>query len=330
MTNILEGAAYTTDQKNIDGYTFEKTEGDAVSGTMDSDKVVTYVYSKIPEPVYYTLTVNYVDLEKNPIAEQIVVTNILEGAAYTTDQKNIDGYTFERTEGDAVSGTMDSDKVVTYVYSKNAPVVPPVEPEQPPVEPEQPPVEPEQPPVEPEQPPVEPEQPPVEPEEPPVEPEEPPVVPVVVVIYCDLTVNYVDEDGNVLADQITEREQMGTLYTTEELAIEGYTFEYVEGDAASGIMDSDKVVTYVYSKNAPVEPEIPVEPPVEPSEPPVEPEQPPVEPEIPEEPIDIPDEEVPLADVPSTGDFSAVWMALTGISAAGLVGLGVTRKKKED
>ena len=46
--------------------------------------------------------------------------------------------------------------------------------------------------------------------------------------------------------------------------------------------------------------------------------------------IDIEDPEVPLADVPTTGDPAVLWMALTGISAIGLTGLGIARKKKED
>ena len=81
-------------------------------------------------------------------------------------------------------------------------------------------------------------------------------------------------------------------------------------------------------------PEDPVDPPEDPVDPPVEPNDPPVDPtdpvEDPEEPIEIEDPEVPLADVPETGSIAVVWMVLSGVSAAGLIGLGVTRKKKED
>jgi len=68
----------------------------------------------------------------------------------------------------------------------------------------------------------------------------------------DLTVNYVDEAGNAVAEQITKTGILyGTEYTTEQKAVEDYTFERMaEGsDAASGMMDAHKVVTYVYSKN---------------------------------------------------------------------------------
>lgn len=78
------------------------------------------------------------------------------------------------------------------------------------------------------------------------------------------------------------------------------------------------------------------EPPVEPTEPPVVPTEPPVDPtESPVNPdplsddglIDIIDEDVPLADVPKTGDLSTLWMALSGLSAGGLL---LLNRKKED
>ena len=42
--------------------------------------------------------------------------------------------------------------------------------------------------------------------------------------------------------------------------------------------------------------------------------------------IDIFDEDVPLADVPKTGDISTLWMALSTISAGGLILLNKKRK----
>jgi len=49
--------------------------------------------------------------------------------------------------------------------------------------------------------------------------------------------------------------------------------------------------------------------------------------EIPE--TEILDEEVPLAAAPETGDISGLWVALSGISAAGMVLLGRKRKEEE-
>ena len=93
---------------------------------------------------------------------------------------------------------------------------------------------------------------------------------------------------------------------------------------------SSTTITNTYV--APVDPEPPVE---IPEEPPVDPE-PPVE--IPEEdvptgetpvepPVEIPEEEVPTGDIPATGDASAIWMAMSAMSGAGLF---LARKKRED
>ena len=55
------------------------------------------------------------------------------------------------------------------------------------------------------------------------------------------------------------------------------------------------------------------------------------EPEVPLAPApeleEILDEEVPLANVPKTGDASALWMALSALSGAGLF---LVRKKREE
>ena len=43
--------------------------------------------------------------------------------------------------------------------------------------------------------------------------------------------------------------------------------------------------------------------------------------------VEIPDEDVPMGSAPKTGDISTLWIALSGISAAGMIVLG---KKRED
>ena len=110
---------------------------------MDSDKVVVYVYSVKevppveppvnPEPVYYTLTVHYVDESGAAVADSDVTQGLPEGSPYTTAAKQVEGYNegVWNSSSDAVSGTMDSDKVVVYVYSVKEvpPVEPPVNPE---------------------------------------------------------------------------------------------------------------------------------------------------------------------------------------------------------
>ena len=45
--------------------------------------------------------------------------------------------------------------------------------------------------------------------------------------------------------------------------------------------------------------------------------------------VEIPDDEVPLADAPKTGDTSLLWLALCGLSGAGMLGLKRKRKIEE-
>ena len=55
--------------------------------------------------------------------------------------------------------------------------------------------------------------------------------------------------------------------------------------------------------------------------------------DIPDEDVpltNIPDEAVPLADVPKTGDNSRIWMALALLSGAGLAGMFVKDKRREE
>lgn len=66
-----------------------------------------------------TLTVNWVDTDGNVLAEQLVQTGLKTGVAYSTQQKEFEGYTFQTTTGAAVSGVMTADRTVTYVYTKD-------------------------------------------------------------------------------------------------------------------------------------------------------------------------------------------------------------------
>ena len=52
--------------------------------------------------------------------------------------------------------------------------------------------------------------------------------------------------------------------------------------------------------------------------------------EEPEGFTEIPEEEVPMADVPRTGDISALWLALSALSGTGLAGVSVIGRRKRD
>lgn len=61
-------------------------------------------------------------------------------------------------------------------------------------------------------------------------------------------VNYVDEQGNILAEQIVLKGQANASYTTEQKTIEGYRFVSVEGNTSGVFGETEQVVTYVYTK----------------------------------------------------------------------------------
>ena len=62
----------------------------------------------------------------------------------------------------------------------------------------------------------------------------------------------------------------------------------------------------------------------------VTPEQPAPAPDADAPLTDLPDEEVPKADVPKTGDASLLWLALSGLSGAGLAVLTLSDRRKKN
>lgn len=74
----------------------------------------------------FTLTVKWVDDQGNALTAPQVEAGRAAGSSYSTQQKHFEGYTFKTTSGDPVSGVMDKDRTVTYIYTKDAP---PEEPE---------------------------------------------------------------------------------------------------------------------------------------------------------------------------------------------------------
>ena len=156
-----------------------------------------------------------------------------------------------------------------------------------------------------------------------------------------LTVDWVNEDGEIL--RTTERSTVvrGRTYTTTQHEFEGYTFKAMAdgSDAATGIMTGSKHVTYVYALDeVEILPELPPEgegpgEPVKPSEPIV-----PVEPTEPDDGgVEIVPDDVPLGELPNTGlavqpvdpVTTLGLLALTlSLAAAGIGVIG--RKKEED
>jgi hypothetical protein len=253
-TFSTNGHDYTITLTN--GSAFDKDSGAITYVEKTTDFFVAAFYYTIedvtpPAPVKYTLTVNWVDQNGIAISDQ-VNTQMDAGSSYTTEEKEIEGYSFSNMSDDSApaSGVLDANKVVTYVYTE---VIPAPE-------------------------------------------------------TYTLTVNWVDENGNTLAESKTETLATGSEYSTEQKNISGYTFKYMaEGsDPVSGIIDGDKAVTYVYSKNSGgyIQPVVPQPTPNPEPVPDVEP-TPDVEPDsdVEFEPTtEIEDEDVPLAGLPEMDD----------------------------
>ena len=133
--SLKEGSAYDVTAQAalaIQGYTYKVTTGDALTGTLDGNKVVNVVYTK---DNYYTVTVNFVDEDGNTVAPAYTSDSLKEGSTYDVTAQAalaIQGYTYKVTTGDALTGTLDGNKVINVVYTKDT--VDPIKPD--PVKPE--------------------------------------------------------------------------------------------------------------------------------------------------------------------------------------------------
>ena len=124
--------------------------------------------------------------------------------------------------------------------------------------------------------------------------------------YYTVTVNYVDEDGNIVAPAYTSDSlKEGSAYDVTAQAapaIQGYTYKVTTGDPLTGTLDGNKVITVVYTKDTvdPINPD-PVKP-----------------------------EPTKLADTPNTGDSSHMflWLGLAVVSGGAVIGVVIANKKK--
>ncbi|WP_025870794.1 MucBP domain-containing protein [Enterococcus crotali] len=118
-TNGPAGSDYLTEQLTIDGYTFKEVVGNPSGQYTDTTITVKYIYYKNQLPVKdATIIVEYVDVNGNELTSSLTLNGAV-GTNYTTEQKEIDGYTFKNVEGD-VSGTFtDLPITIRYIYTKN-------------------------------------------------------------------------------------------------------------------------------------------------------------------------------------------------------------------
>ncbi|EOH1637322.1 MucBP domain-containing protein [Enterococcus faecalis] len=116
--NIGESFDATTPEYRleIEGYTLKEVRGNSTSKFTDQVQTVTYVYVKNPVKAA-EVTAKYVDTEGNKISDNVVKTGNI-GDDYSTEQKEIDGYTLKEVQGNPTGKYTEQAQTVTYVYLK--------------------------------------------------------------------------------------------------------------------------------------------------------------------------------------------------------------------
>ncbi|QIL50005.1 BspA family leucine-rich repeat surface protein [Weissella coleopterorum] len=111
------GSNYKTEKKDIKGYTFKAVKGNETGQITKQEQTVTYVYTKNPEKGA-DVTVKYTDENGQELAKSEVKTGNV-GDKYTTEKKELTGYTFKEVKGSTNGEFTDKAQTVTYIYTKN-------------------------------------------------------------------------------------------------------------------------------------------------------------------------------------------------------------------
>lgn len=111
------GEEYTTEQKDIEGYTFKEVQGNPTGHFTDQSQTVTYIYTKNPI-LGRNIIARYVDENDNSISDDVVQSGNL-GDEYMTEQKDITGYTFKEVQGNPTGQFTNQEQIIKYTYTKN-------------------------------------------------------------------------------------------------------------------------------------------------------------------------------------------------------------------
>ncbi|WP_294552393.1 SpaA isopeptide-forming pilin-related protein [uncultured Pseudoflavonifractor sp.] len=120
--NLLFGTYYLTEVSAPSGYDGLSADLEIVVDETAETVNVTNTRQYIPGPSYnyYTVTVNYYDKNSGEkIASSYVTPSRIEGSRYDVTEYDaiaIDGYTYDSTSGDALTGILNSNKVVNVYY----------------------------------------------------------------------------------------------------------------------------------------------------------------------------------------------------------------------
>lgn len=130
------GESYTATPRtsnNGKDYTFNSAdpEGYTITVSAEGKNVITikYLRTEKEEPIipvgpsydYYTVTVNYYDKASGEVIHTAYTTRQREYTSYDVtaqDKIAIEGYTYVETSGDALTGTLNGNKVINVYYSK--------------------------------------------------------------------------------------------------------------------------------------------------------------------------------------------------------------------
>lgn len=144
----------------------------------------------------------------------------------------------------------------------------------------------------------------------------------------NITVNYVDEAGNPIANPttLTPNGYLGDSYTTSPKSIDGYTLVTTPDNANGVYTESAQEVTYVYKKNGEiVYPTLPVDPPAKPNNP--APNKP-----VTNDPVVKRHTVVtkkPVKKLPQTSELNTIGLSIVGIGLLiGLTSYLVIKRKK--
>lgn len=114
------GETYTTEQKNIQNYTFKEVKGNT-SGSYSSEiQSVTYIYTKNPVKGG-SVIVKFVDSQDNSISDDIVLSGNI-GESYSTVQKEFEGYRFKQVIGNQSGNFTKDETIIKYQYIRQGEV----------------------------------------------------------------------------------------------------------------------------------------------------------------------------------------------------------------
>ncbi|MDO1605328.1 MucBP domain-containing protein [Lactobacillus sp. YT155] len=116
--NIGESYDATNLQKDIEGYhlVFLPDNVKGVFSNTNSDVIFVYEKDEVKPVEGGNITVKYVDEAGNSIADDVIKSGNI-GEKYTTEQKDITGYSFKEVKGNAVGQFTDEEQTVTYIYT---------------------------------------------------------------------------------------------------------------------------------------------------------------------------------------------------------------------